>query len=167
MGVNLHAKHAQIATFKKEMSFIFSHFLASFPLFSIFCSSLLCSPRRASPVFPSRPWVPALPCDKSSTIAILVGYRRATGMSSEKCRATKRQVAQFRFFRSATSPARHGATPHPSRFPMKCIGTAGHPLPKGEGTRIFSGKGPTSRLRGSFAKRLGAERGGLNERPGM
>jgi len=25
-------------------------------------------------------------------------------------------------------------TPHPSRFPMKCIGTAGHPLPSGEGT---------------------------------
>ena len=24
-------------------------------------------------------------------------------------------------------------TPHPSRVPMKCIGIAGHPLPKGEG----------------------------------
>jgi len=28
----------------------------------------------------------------------------------------------------------HGTTPHPSRFPMKGIGTAGHPLPKGEGS---------------------------------
>jgi hypothetical protein len=30
----------------------------------------------------------------------------------------------------ASSPSQ--LTPHPARFPMKCIGTAGHPLPKGE-----------------------------------
>jgi hypothetical protein len=29
-------------------------------------------------------------------------------------------------------------TPHPARFPMKCIGTAGHPLPKGEGCSFTS-----------------------------
>ena len=33
--------------------------------------------------------------------------------------------------RWASSPSQ--VTPHPARFPMKCIGTAGHPLPKGEG----------------------------------
>jgi len=32
-------------------------------------------------------------------------------------------------------------TPHPSRFPMKCIGTAGHPLPKGEGCWITGREG--------------------------
>ena len=31
----------------------------------------------------------------------------------------------------ASSPSQ--VTPHPARFPIKCIGTAGHPLPKGEG----------------------------------
>ena len=31
----------------------------------------------------------------------------------------------------ASSP--YQLTPHPARFPMKCIGTTGHPLPKGEG----------------------------------
>jgi hypothetical protein len=32
-------------------------------------------------------------------------------------------------------------TPHPSRFPMKCTGIAGHHLPKGEG-KDPSGKYP-------------------------
>jgi hypothetical protein len=30
-------------------------------------------------------------------------------------------------------PARVQLTPHPARVPMKCIGIAVHPLPKGEG----------------------------------
>jgi len=36
MGADLRAKRAQITAFEKVMSFVFSHFLASFPLFFIF-----------------------------------------------------------------------------------------------------------------------------------
>jgi hypothetical protein len=40
-GVDLHAKSARFAACKKVMSFVFSHFLASFPLFFIFCRGRL------------------------------------------------------------------------------------------------------------------------------
>jgi hypothetical protein len=40
-------------------------------------------------------------------------------------------------------------TPHPARAPMKCVGNAGHPLPRGEGWFLLPKERavvPTSRL---------------------
>ena len=45
-------------------------------------------------------------------------------------------------------------TPHPSRVPMKCIGIAGHPLPKGEGEQLIPGPRGLSPLPNGEGKEL-------------
>ena len=48
IGVDLRAKRASFAAFKKRLSFVFKYFLASFPLFSIFCNYLFFPIARAA-----------------------------------------------------------------------------------------------------------------------
>jgi len=85
IGVDLRAKRASFAAFKKRLSFVFKYFLASFPLFSIFCSSLH-SPTPELLCFSSRSEACLRQCVHKMTTTI--GYHRPRGLSSEKCGKT-------------------------------------------------------------------------------
>lgn len=65
------------------MFFAFRYILASVVLFLYFLQAPAFPFRRHHPAFLSRPRIPALPCDKSSPLTIIVGYHRPIGLSSE------------------------------------------------------------------------------------
>ena len=88
------------------MSFVFSHFLASFPLFRIFCVALLPPHRRDGSALPGtskRPSVRLRQCVHNQ--ATIVGYHKCKGLSSAKCKKAERSFPNSFGMPAQTSPA--------------------------------------------------------------
>jgi len=91
-GANLCAKRAQIAPFKTVTSFVFKYFLASFPLFFIFCSSLH-SPIAGTLPLSLAPGAPRRPLRQCvHKITTIVGYHTPRGLSRKKCKKSGRTL---------------------------------------------------------------------------
>jgi len=112
----LHPKRAQFAASKKVMCFVFSHFLASFPLFLISCSSRH-SPKAGTLRFPLRPGARLRQCVGNKTT--MIGYHSLLDLSSDKLEETRnvyqsrRRAVQGPRSRQRSSRGCRAASRHP------------------------------------------------------
>ncbi len=89
------------------MCFVFRYFLASFPLFFIFCSSLHSPIAGTLPLSLAPRRAKAFACDNVSTKkTTTIGYHKSVKLSSEKCRMENRNWKR-QHFPSAVAQLEH------------------------------------------------------------